>query len=72
MKDPLPIFTPGFTLVLIPVLTSSPKIAPNFLRPESILSPLTVTLTCLSSNLKLARLVPAPRLQLTPITESPT
>ena len=42
------------------------------LRPELILFPFTVTFTGLSSCLRLAVVVPAPKLTFLPITESPT
>src|SRR5436309_3707940 len=72
IQAPDPIFTPGNKDTLIPVLTSSPIIAPSFLRPVSTHLPFTIDTIDASSNLRLAVIVPAPNEEPAPMTLSPT
>jgi len=66
-----PIIIPGIKEALIPVLTLSPMKTPSFFRPVETDSPFILILISLLSNLRFATLVPAPKLQFFPITESP-
>ena len=68
----LPIMVPEFIEEFIPVATLSPMIAPSFLLEVLTRCPLCTTVISFLSNLKFAILVPEPKLQFLPITESPT
>src|SRR2546427_9981211 len=72
IQAPEPTLTPGNKDTLIPDLTLSPIIAPNFLRAGSTSIPLTSEHIQASSNLRLAVIVPAPNELPTPTILSPT
>lgn len=67
-----PIIVPGFKTELHPTSDKSPKIAPSFLKPVSILSVPYFTFTNVPSDFKLEVIAPAPKWDLYPNIESPT
>lgn len=66
------IFVPGIKEVFIPVFTLSPNIVPSLRLPVSIFLFFIVIFICFSSSRRFAVMVPAPKLQFSPIILSPT
>ena len=67
-----PITVPGFSTLLQPTSTWSPRMAPNFFRPVSRTVLPSFTVTSVLSDFTLEVMDPAPMWLLYPRMESPT